>query len=84
MEFKVLVVLYIPEIEEEYEFYVPVNKHIDEIIKILNKAVNEISYGVYPIKENLNLINRRTGEVYDKGYYLRNTTIKNGTQLILI
>jgi hypothetical protein len=84
MDYKVLVILYVPEIEGQYEFYIPVNKHVDEIIEVLNKAVNEISYGVYPIKKELNLVNRRTGEVYDKGYYLRNTTIKNGTQLVLI
>ncbi len=84
MQYKVLIVLYIPEIEEEYEFYIPVNKHIEEVIEILNKAVAEISYQVYPIKDNLKLVNRRTGEVYDNGSYVRNTTIKNGTQLVLI
>ena len=84
MQYKVLIVLYIPEIEEEYEFYIPVNKHIEEVIEILKKAVAEISYQVYPIKDNLKLVNRRTGEVYDNGSYVRNTTIKNGTQLVLI
>lgn len=83
MDFKCLVVLYVPEIDEHYEFYIPVNKHVDEVLKILNKAVNEISYGVYPIKDDLTLVNRRTGEIYDKGYYVRNTTIKNGSQLVI-
>jgi len=83
MDYKCLIVLYVPEIGEHYEFYIPVNKHVDEVTKILNKAVNEISFGVYPIKDDINLVNRRTGEVYDKGYYVRNTTIKNGTQLII-
>lgn len=83
MDYRVLIVLFVPEIEGEYEFYIPVNKHVDEVAKTINKAVNEISYEVYPIKENVQLINRRTGEVYDKGMYIRNTTIKNGTQLVL-
>ena len=83
MQYKIIINLYIPEIEENYEFYIPVNKYVEEVITILNKAVNEISYGVYPIKDDLKLVNRRTGEVYDKGFYVRNTTIKNGTQLVL-
>jgi len=83
MEYKVLIILFVPEIEGEYEFYIPVNKHVDEVSKTLNKAVNEISYGVYPIKDNIQLVNRRTGEVYDRGMYIRNTSIKNGTQLVL-
>ena len=83
MEYSILINLYIPEVETQYEFYVPANRYIDEIIKILNSAVNEITYGVFPIKEGLMLANRRTGEVYDLGFYLRNTTIKNGSQLVL-
>lgn len=83
MQYKMLIVLYVPEIEQQYEFYIPVNKYVVDVTKILNKAINEISYGVYPIKDDPKLINRRTGEVYDKGYYIRNTTIKNGTQLVL-
>ena len=67
----------------DFEFYIPVNKHVEDVTKILNKAVNEISYGLYPVKDDVKLINRRTGEVYDKGFYIRNTTIKNGTQLVL-
>ncbi len=83
MDYKVLINLYVSEIEENFEFYIPVNKYVDEIITILNKAVNEITYGVYPIKNNLELVNRRTGEVYEKGAYVRNTTIKNGSQLVI-
>lgn len=83
MDYKILINLYVPEIEQNFELYIPINKYVEEVIKILNKAVNEIVYGVYPIKDNLQLCNRRTGEIYDKGFYVRNTSIKNGSQLIL-
>ena len=83
MTYKILIKLFVPEIEENFEFYIPINKHVEEVIEVLNKAVNEISFGVYPMKNNVKLINRRTGEEYDKGFYVRNTTIKNGTQLVL-
>jgi len=83
MEYKVLINLYVPEIQESYELYIPINKHIDDVIKILSRAVNEMSYGVYPIKDGLSLCDRRTGELFDKGSYVRNTSIGNGTQLIL-
>lgn len=83
MQYKVLINLYVPEVEQNFEFYIPVNKYIEEVIIVLNKAVSDIAYGVFPIKDNLELCNRRTGEVYDKGSYVRNTSIKNGTQLVL-
>lgn len=83
MEFKVLVNVFVPEIEQNFEFYIPVNRTIELVIKIINKAINDIVFDQYPIKENLQLCNRRTGSVYDNSKYVRNTDIKNGTQLIL-
>ena len=48
MTYKILIKLFVPEIEENFEFYIPINKHVDEVIEVLNKAVNDISFGVYP------------------------------------
>ena len=50
-------------------------------MKLLNKK--ELEFGDFPIRDNFRLCNRRTGEIYDNGAYVRNTTIKNGTQLVL-
>ena len=83
MDYKILVELYVPEIEEKFEFYVPINKHVDFVITIFNQAIKELEFGDFPIRDNFRLCNRRTGEVYDNGAYVRNTTIKNGTQLVL-
>lgn len=84
MDFKVLVNVYVPEIETNFEFYIPINKYVNEVVIILNNAINDLTHGEYPIKENLKLYNRRTGECYDLGKYVRNTNIKNGTQLVII
>lgn len=83
MEFKVLVNVFVPEIEQNFEFYIPVNRTIDLVIKIINYAINEMMFGEFPIKDNLQFCNRRTGQVYANSYYVRNTDIKNGTQLVL-
>lgn len=83
MEYKVLVNVFVPEIEQNFEFYIPVNRYIDIVIKIINAAIAEITFNQFPIKENLQLCNRRTGQIYANGHYVRNTDIKNGTQLIL-
>ena len=82
MEFKVLVTILVPEIEKNYEVYLPVNKTIGVILKYINKLLNESTSGVYPIKDNLALCNRFTDEVYDINKYIRDTDIRNGTQLV--
>ena len=82
MEYKVLIKLYVPEIEETYEMYIPINKTIGEICELLCKIVNDVSK-VYPIKKNACLCNRRTGEIYDKTIPIKDSNIKNGTELVI-
>lgn len=84
MEYKVLIKLYVPEIEQSYEVYIPINKTISQVIVLLNKLVSNVSGESYPIKQNLKLYNRRTFEHYNIESVIRNTNIKNGTELVMI
>ena len=45
MKNKVLVDLIVPEIDEEYSVYLPINKKIGNIIILLNKAIYELTNG---------------------------------------
>lgn len=81
-EYKVLIKLYVPMIEETYEMYIPINKYVGEIAELLTKIVNDISK-VYPIKNNAMLCNRHTGKIYDNKVTIRQTDIRNGTRLVL-
>ena len=84
MKNKVLIKLIVPEIDEDYDIYIPVNKKIGSIILLINKAVSEISNGQYLLNDEYSLFNRETGEKYDPKLVIRDTNIKNGTNLILI
>lgn len=83
MDYKVLVNIQIPAVEEKYELYLPVNKYIGEICLTLSKIFNEQSK-VFPIKNNGVLYNIETGALYNPNQLLRDTDIKNGTELIYI
>ena len=61
MEYKVLIKLFVPEIEETYELYIPINKTIGELSVLLTQAVNSIP-GVYPIKPGGEMCHRRTSQ----------------------
>ena len=82
MEYKVLIKLYVPEIEEEYEIYIPINKTVGEVSVLLCKAVNDISKS-YPIKNNARLCNRNSGKIYDQESIIRDTNIRNGTKIVI-
>lgn len=83
MEYKVLIKLFVPEIEEYFELFVPINKTIGELTILLNQAISDLS-GVYPIKPRVELWNRRTNMYYSYGLLVRDTDIKNGTELVMI
>ncbi len=83
MEYKVLIKLYVPEIEQSFEMYIPINKTVSQVVILLNKLINNITNGVYPIKKNIYLYNRRIIETYDMSAVIRNTDIRNGTELVI-
>lgn len=84
MDYKVLIKLYAPEIEQSYDVYIPVNKSVGQVLKLLNKIVNSESLDTYPIKTSLKLINKNTFRVYNQTEIIRQTDIKNGTELVII
>lgn len=83
MEYKVLIKLFVPEVEQSFEMYIPVNKTVSQVIFLMNKVVNDITLGSYPIKDTIKLINRRSNVQYDLSKLIRDTDIKNGTELVI-
>ncbi len=84
MKNKVLVKLVIPEIDEIYDLYLPLNKQIGSVIELLNRSLKEITRGAFVPNENRHLYNRETGEIYDCNFFLKDTNIRNATTIILL
>ncbi len=84
MKNKVLVDLIVPEIDEEYSVYLPINKKMGNIIILLNKAIYELTNGDFELSSTNSLYNKDTCERYSFDTLLFNTNIRNGTRLILI
>ncbi len=84
MENKVLVKLLVPEIDEEYDLFLPINKKIGNIIDLLNKSIIELSSGTFEGNKYTELINSNTGEIYPINVLLKNTSIRNNTTLVLL
>lgn len=80
----VFVKIIVPEIDKSFDVYLPVNKKIGNIINLLNSSVSQMSSGEFPISNNNKLYNSRTLERYVSNVLLYNTTIRNGSILILV
>lgn len=81
---KVLVKLYVPKMELQYDLFLPLGKQIYEIINLLVKSVNELSGGYYNPKSLPMLYDKATAKAYDVNLTIIESTIRNGTELILI
>lgn len=84
MDHKVLINVYIPELDVKYDLFIPVNKKVCNTILLIVKAVNELSDGAYPITQNHALMNSETCQIYELDKNLKESDIKNGTKLVLV
>lgn len=81
---EVLVKLYVPMIDEQYDIWMPLNKKIHTIITLLVKSVNEFTKGYYLPSKMPYLYDKTTAKVFDINLKVIETEIRNGTELIMI
>lgn len=81
---KILIELSIPLIEKNYDLYIPINKKIGTVKKLIEEGLLELTDNDYVITENSNFYSMETGDVYDVNKTVRETDLKNGSRIILI
>ena len=84
MKNKVYVEIIVPDLEESFSVFLPINRRIGHIIILVNKALNEITNGNYVINNNRNLYNQITGVKYTINSLIRETDIRNGSKIVLL
>ncbi len=81
---KVLVRLTVPDLDESYDVFIPINRKIGNVIELLNKSLSEMTKGIYVGSKKQNLYNKYTSARYDNNLLVIETDIRNGTHIILI
>ena len=84
MDDKILVRVYLPLIEEEYDIYIPINKKIGTVKQLIISTIIEMSDADLSKINNLTLYDKETGGSFDNNIYVKNSTIRNGTKLLLL
>ena len=84
MNNKILIRLYIPLIEEEYDIFIPINKRVGTIKQLLEKCISEQNDNGYVLEEDTNLYSKETGKVYDVQLLVKDTDLKNGSRVVLL
>ena len=81
---KILIQLFIPLIEKNYDLFIPINKKIGTIKRQIEEGLKELTNDEYISRETSNLYSKETGKVYDVNKSVRETDLKNGSRIILI
>ena len=81
---KILIELEIPLIEKKYDLFIPINKKIGTIKKLIENSINSLIDNDYEIREDSNLYSKDTGEIYDVNKTVKDTDLQNGSRIILI
>ena len=81
---KILICLYIPLIEKKYDLYIPINKKVGTIKKLIEEGLLEITENDYVISPETNFYSKDTGQVYDVNQTVKDTDLKNGSRIILV
>lgn len=85
MNNKVLIKVILPNMELEYDMFIPVNEQLWKIEKLSVKCIYDMTNMHYnPKTESYSIINKITGQIYDKNSVVIDTDIRNGTELYFI
>lgn len=84
MKNKVLVKINVPEIDESFDVFVPVNELIWKIKKMILKSIDDLIGKKLDLNAEYVLLNMSTSRIYKNNEILINTDIRNGTELLII
>ena len=78
MNNKILVTIYIPLLDENYDIFIPVNKKVGTIKKTIIESIKNLQNKDYL------LMNKKDCKLIDENVYVKNSDIRNGSKLILL
>ncbi len=84
MKNKVLVKIYIPSLDENFDIFLPLNKNIADIIMLIGKSISEMELIDNLDFSHYSLYNGETVLKYKPELTIRETNIRNGVRLILM
>lgn len=84
MKNKVLVRLIVPELNQSFDVFVPINEVIWRLKILLLRSVSDLSSFSLPEEMEYTLLNKDNGRVYRNNELVLDTDIRNGTELFLV
>lgn len=81
---KVLVEVYVPTLKTAYDMFLPVDAMMHDVLKLIKKAVTDLSNGKFIADDNTIICYRGNGAIININLSVFELDIHNGTKLMLI
>ena len=84
MNNKILVKIISPQFNKSYDVFIPTNEYVYIVIELVIKIIKGLNESEQIPERDYMIINKNTGQVYDYKMIVRDTDIRNSTELFLI
>lgn len=83
MNNKLLITVYVPILEQRYDLFIPSNKQVNEAVILIEKALKNLSGGVY-CKQDSHIYKRDDFAELDYSKSIKENGLQNGSELVLL
>lgn len=80
----ILVTFHVLSIEENYDFMLPINKPMKDVIEMVQKSINELSNNLYVVKKEVKLFDSIKGDLINQNNIVKFSGLKNGSDILLV
>lgn len=84
MKNKLLIKLYVPAIDSEYEIFIPTNETIKKVVGLIIKCIEDLSDITLSSDSTYYLIDPELSVIYPNSAIIRDTNIVNDKKIILL
>ena len=84
MKNKILIKLYVPTLNFEYEIFIPTNEIVKKVVDLIVSVVDEMCDDTLPDDVPYYLFDPETSQVYANASIVRDTNMINDKKVILI
>ena len=84
MDIKILVEVYVKQLNKTYDVFVPTNKTIHEIASIILKSIKEQSGGCYRYTKDATIYDKENRNIENTTLTIEKLSLLNGLKLTLV
>lgn len=84
MNNKILIKLIVPDLDDSFDIFIPVNELVWKVKKLIVKTIVDITNIEPDENKYYILINKNNTRIYQNNEIIINTDIRNGSEIILI